>query len=183
MLHDIKKINGFTLVELLVSIGIIGIISVISTQTLWNSITTRSKQDSIEVSSENFRTFTKNLTNYIQESNSVDISSDSKIIKLVKKGTDTEVDVCRTIRYNSTKKSIEEAAVIGVGCIPTEDSSLFHIVTEDEGRLEVDTFTLSPTGLQPNTVTVTIIGQYLDLLGEPPHPISFVTTITPRIAL
>jgi prepilin-type N-terminal cleavage/methylation domain-containing protein len=157
------------LIELLVAIGIIGIISVISTQLLWNTVTTRAKQESIEVSSENFRSFIKYLTNSIQEAKSINISNSSTIEI---KGT-----VCRTIHLDAHK--IKEAQNTAANCTPPVPLASDLPITPV--GVDITTFTFSPTGLQPNNVTITIIGKYIDSMGE--HPINFVTSVTPRITI
>ena len=169
MLPNINKNYGFTLVELLVAIGIIGIISVISTQLLWNTVTTRAKQESIEVSSENFRTFIKYLTNSIQEAGSINIPNSSTI--------EIKGKICRTIHLKADK--IEEAQSFAANCLPPDTSASYLRVTPV--GVELDTYTFSPTGLNPDSVTITIIGIYRDSLGE--HPINFVTSVTPRITI
>lgn len=177
MLHDIKKNCGFTLVELLVAIAIIGIIATISTQLLWDTVTSRSKQDSIEVSSENMRTFIDNLTNYIQEANSITIP-DSSTIKI--KG-----DICRTIQYDSEKKKISEGIITTAGC---EAPDMADIEITQEG-IDITKFEFSPTGPHPSTVSLKI--EYDDTMNNPliksteDKPLIKIieVTITPRVTI
>jgi prepilin-type N-terminal cleavage/methylation domain-containing protein len=167
MLHSIEKSRGFTLVELLVATVIIGIIATISTQLLWDTVTNRSKQDSIEISSENMRTLVNNLTNYIQEADSIDITSPGEI--------KIKSDICRTYLFDSIEKNIKMAEDNSLPCEPPDPAT--SSITQK--GVEIDNFTLSPTGTNPSVITLTIIGNYNDSLGE--HPINIVTTITPRV--
>jgi prepilin-type N-terminal cleavage/methylation domain-containing protein len=169
MLHDIKKSRGFTLVELLVATAIIGIVATISTQLLWDTVTNRSKQDSIEVSSENMRVFINNLTNYIQEADSINIPNDATI--------EIKANTCRTIRYNSADHNIEEAKITSDGCNAPDSTAIFSPLTQQD--ITINSFGLLPTGPNPSILTLTIAGTYQDLGGE--HPLNIVTTITPRV--
>lgn len=171
MSHVTKNIGGFSLVELLVATAIIGIISVIGVQLLWDTLTTFSKQNSIEASSENLRTFIDNFTNDIQEAKSISVPNSNTI--------EITGDICRTVKYNPTQKWIEEAYDRVVPCTPPDSSALFVKVTQEE--ILIDKFEILPVGLLPKTVFFQIEGFYRDSLGE--HPIKFSSNITPRVTL
>lgn len=163
--------SGFTLVELLVATAILGIISVIGVQLLWDTITTFSKQNSIEASSENLRTFIDNFTNDIQEAKSISVPNSNTI--------EITGNICRTIKYNPTQKWIEEAQDKSIPCTPPDSTALFIKVTQEE--IVINRFEISPTGLLPETVFFQIEGFYKDSLGQ--HPIKFSSNVTPRVTL
>lgn len=163
--------SGFTLVELLVATAILGIISVIGVELLWDTLTTSSKQNSIEVSSENLRTFIDNFTNDIQQAKSISVP-DKYTIEITG-------DTCRTIKHNAIQKWIEEAHDQSVPCVPPDSTAFFTKVTQE--GVVIDKFEISPTGLLPGTVFFQIEGAYKDSLGE--HPIKFRSSVTPRVTL
>jgi prepilin-type N-terminal cleavage/methylation domain-containing protein len=78
----IIKVSGFTLVELLVSVTILGLTSIIAVQSLYDSLSIRSKQQTIENSSDSFRIVVRLITNAVVEAKSVDISSGLKEVKM-----------------------------------------------------------------------------------------------------
>ena len=164
-------VSGFTLVELLVATAIISVISIFGVNLLWDSLTSRAKQDSIETTSESFRTFLVTLTRSVQEANSINIPNTTSIQITGKP--------CLTIRYNLTDKSIEEAIDTTPTCVPPAAGASFIRLTREE--LKVQKFELSPTGFLPNFISVKIEGLYKDSLGE--HPFNFYSTITPRVTL
>ncbi|MFH1971261.1 MAG: prepilin-type N-terminal cleavage/methylation domain-containing protein [Patescibacteria group bacterium] len=171
MLHTIKNIKGFTLVELLVATAIIGVVAVIGVQILWDTLSLSSKQNSIESSSENFRIFISSFTNSIQEAKNISILNSNTI--------QITGDICKTIKLNTAKKWIEEAQDKSVPCTPPPLTSSFNQITQDQ--ILINKFELSPIGPLLNTVFVQIEGVFKDSLGE--HPINFSSSVTPRVTL
>lgn len=168
----IKKFDfGFTLVELLVAIAILGGLSLVGVQLLWDTLITRSKQYSIEESSDNFRLFASTLTKSIQSAATVSIP-DSSTIKITG-------SPCRTLRFNFLAKTIEEAQKEAIGdppvCSPPDTG--FIAVTKD--KLTIQSVEFSPVSVLPSsTITIKIQGFYKDTQGE--YLINFETTVTPR---
>src|SRR3990167_2762375 len=63
--------KGFTLVELLITIGILSILSMLSVRLLWDTLSIRSKQYAIEYSSDDFRLAISGMTNAIQSATTI----------------------------------------------------------------------------------------------------------------
>lgn len=164
-------VRGNTLVELLVATAIIGTISVIGVNVLWDSIMARAKQNSIEGTSENFRVFLTTLTRSIHEAKSINIP-DPTLIQITG-------NPCQTLRFNTTNKWLEEAVVADAVCTPPPPDAVFERLTQD--KINLTKFELSPTGFLPSFVTIKIEGIYQDGLGE--HLFRFYSTVTPRVTL
>lgn len=170
MLPPTKKGNfGFTLVELLIATAILGGLAVVGVQLLWDTVTTRAKQSSLEGVQDNFRFVTSTLTRAIQDAKSIDIKSATAI--------EIMGEPCRTIRWNSVDKTIEQAIDDSPSCVPP--TSGFVPLTKTE--MSIQSLDFSPVGNLPKTVTIKIQGIYQDGLGE--HPLNFQTTVAPRITL
>lgn len=163
-----KMKQGFTLVELLIAISIVGIISAVATQLLFDTVTTRSKQQSIENSSDDIQFFVFDITKSIQESKSINIP-DAQTIEISK---DTE---CIKMRYNSPDLSIEKAIDANPPCNP----SLFVKTTQENTKITKLDF--SPIGFLPKTVNIKVEGSVKDAFGD--HPINFETNVMPRVSL
>ncbi len=174
MYHAINKqdykniLTGFSLVELLVAIAIIGIISVISVQGLYDIVSIRAKQQTIEDSSDSFRVISRLITKSVIEAERVSIPN-SQEIRLVSDAS------CQTIKYNGTS-SILYAKVSDPTCTPP-------ILTEDDaitsGDFVITSFSLSPTGNSVDIILLEMTGHYKNSLGD--HPIKYTTTISKRI--
>ncbi|MDP3998941.1 MAG: prepilin-type N-terminal cleavage/methylation domain-containing protein [bacterium] len=167
--HTDKNSQGFSLIEVLVAIAILAGLSFVSTQLLWDTVTTRSKQVSIEGSSDNLRFFTQTLTKSIQSAKSVSIP-DTSTIKVT-------AQPCRTLRFNSSLQTIEQAVDDSASCVPP--TAGFQTLTKDQ--ITVTFFEVSPVGDFPQAVTIKLQGTFKDGLGE--HPIDFITTVSPRMNL
>lgn len=179
MSPSIKKTSlGFSLIELLVATAILGSISLVGVQFLWDTLTTRSKQYSIEGSADNFRLLVSTLTKAIQSAKSVSVPESSKIE--IKSNIEVTDEPCRTIRLNSTDGVIEQAIDDSLPtCTPPDDSQPFRPLTKEE--INIQSLEFSPLGDSLQVVTIKIEGTYKDNLGE--HPISFNTTVAPRTTL
>ena len=167
MLHNIKNVRGFTLVELLVAVAIVGIISIISVQSLYDAVSIRSKQYSIEDTSDNFRSMIKLITKEVMGGKNISIINSGEI-KI--KG-----DVsCVTITYVSGSGSVLYSRSTDTLCIPP--------TLNISGRnIQISDFSLSPVSDLPRVVSLYIKGVYKNSLGD--HPFEYQTTITPRVSI
>lgn len=164
-----KESLGFSLIEILVAVAILAGLSVVGTQLLWDTLTTRAKQTSIESASDNLRLFTSTITKAIQSAKSISIP-DFSTIKITG-------DPCLTIRFNSGNKTIEQAIDSSSSCVPP--SGGFKAITKSE--MIIQNLEFSPAGGLPQVVTIKIDGIYKDGLGE--HPVNLTTTVASRISL
>lgn len=161
--------KGFTLIELIVAIGIFGALSLVSVKVLWDTLSTRSKQYSIENSTSAIRPVVATLTQSITSATSINVASASQI--------QITGSPCRTIQLNSTSKSLEQVTTTGTPCTP--GISGFSSLTPS--TVSITTFTLSPTGLQPKVILISIAGTYKDSLGS--HTFTYNFSVSPRVSL
>jgi prepilin-type N-terminal cleavage/methylation domain-containing protein len=164
-----KLIKGFTLIELLVAVGIIAVLSVLSTQLLFNTVTSRAKQQSIAESSTAFRSITQTLATSIMEAKKVSVP-DISTLKIT-------ANTCKTYHYNTTNKSLEVAEDINPSCIPPT-SGFIRINNPD---IEITKLEFTPVVSLSEKVNIVIEGESKNSLGS--HPFSFSTTVVPRVKL
>lgn len=171
MLPSTKNLSkiGLTLVELLITIGIVSTLSLVSVRLLWDSLSVRSTQYATQYSSDDFRLALKTMTKAIQEAETLNVPDS---LTLETTGTS-----CYTFRYNATLKSLEQAIDSSASCAPP--SSGFIQMTQDE--IKIDTFQFSPVGERAHTVKIDIVGKYKDSTVS--HPFKFNTTVTSRVTL
>lgn len=171
MLPSTKKKNlGFSLIEVLVAAAIFSGLSILGTQLLWDTLTSRAKQTSIEETADNVRLVVSTITKAIQSAKSVSVP-DSVTLQITG-------EPCRTVKFNPTDKSIEEATdATSPSCTPPSNG--FTRITK--GEVVIQNLEFSPTGNLVQSVTIKVGGIYKDTLGE--HPINFETTVASRIAL
>ena len=161
--------KGFTLIELLVAAGIISVLAIFSTQLVFDSITTRSKQYSIQDSSDNVRTFLSDITDAVVGASQVAIPNSSTV--------EITSVVCKSFRYNAVELSIESAIDASAACAPP--TSGFTKITRDD--IEISLLQFGPVEASPDFVTLSLVGEYKDSLGS--HPFNYQTTLVPRIKL
>lgn len=159
--------NGFTLVELLVAVAILGIISTISVQMLYDGVTLRAKQYSLETSSESIRTFVKQISTSIIGSKNISISADHSKIYI------TGEEVCET--YAFADQTIKYSNMTGDTCTPPE-SVVPYLLNEE---ITISDLSFFSEGDPPRVVNIYLEGVYKDSLGD--HPIKYMTSVTPRI--
>ncbi len=164
--------QGFTLLELLIGMAIFGALSLVSVQMLWDTLSARSKQYSIENSTSSVRPILATLEQAIAS------ASTSSIISA------TEIQItgttCRTIKLNGSK-IVQEVAVTSPCAAPTISVSSPSLTPEN---FNVTTFLLAPSpypNTNPNIVTITIGGTYSDGLGS--HTFYATTSAAPRVSL
>jgi len=160
--------KGFTLVELLVAVAIIGIISTISVQSLYDAVSIRSKQHYIEDTSDDLRSLVKLVTNSILEGNVIKIPN-SREIMIVGDSS------CATIKFDAGTGLVLHSRITGVSCTPPTSG----FTTVSGNNIEIEDFSFSPVSNSPSVITLRIIYKYVDASGN--HPFTYQTTITPRV--
>lgn len=154
--------------EMIIAVAIFGGLSVISVQALWDTLSTRAKQYSIESATATLRPMLSILEN------SITAASQSSVLSA------TELQIvgttCRTIKLVGTA-IVQQVSTVAPPCTaPT--SGTFETLTPS--GYEVSSFTLSPTG-SPDLINIYIKGQYKDSLGV--HPFEATTSASARVAL
>lgn len=158
------------------AVAIFGGLSILGTQLLWDTLTSRARQTSNEDASDNVRLAVSTLTKAVQSAKSVSVPNPSTL--------QITGEPCRTVRLNSTDHSIEEA-IDSTSPICTPPSSGFARITK--GGVVIQTYDgslpleFSPVGSSLQSVTIKVKGIYKDNFGE--NPINFETTVVPRVAL
>lgn len=162
------KKNGFTLVELLIAIAIMGTITVAAVKSLYDILTIRAKEQTLEDSSESLRTLIQLVSISIQEAQYVSVVNSNEV-RIV--GPDS----CKTIRFDSVAKVVTKSETLVIPCVPPTTD--FKNITRDD--FVITSFSFSP--IQPRNlfVNMEIEGFYRNSLGD--HPVSYQTSITPRI--
>lgn len=169
MSHNTNTQKGFTLVELLISIAILSGLAVVSTRLLWDTVSTRAKQYSIEQSSENFRLIISTVSNSIRSATTVEVPNAQTI--------EITGEPCRTFRYDATTQVLEQAIDSSPTCVPP--TSGFESMIQEQ--IALSSFSFSPVETRPQSVIIETEGTYTDSLGS--HPFSYSTTVTPRTTL
>ncbi len=159
-----RQNKGFTLIELLVSIAIVAVLSALSTQLLFDTISVESKERILSNSSDTSYQILEQIAQGIRQGKSVNVPSASTIAI-------TNETTCIVYRYNAGDKSIEKGE--DVGCSPASFTSL----TEDS--YVVNNFSFSPVGSTPDSVTIVMDGDMKGALGS--HPFSYKTNVMPRL--
>ena len=155
--------NGFTLVELLVAIAIIGSISMVGVKMLYDIVSINAKQQTIEDSSDNFRMVARMITKAVVEAQSIKVPGPNQI-ELSKEG------VCQSFQYNP-----DNLAILHSASCPFDAGNSSQITTSE---LKINNFSISSEE-NFKVITVEMEGIFKNALGD--HPVSYKTTITPRI--
>lgn len=164
-----------SLIELLVAATILSGLSLVGVQLLWDTLSTRSKQVSIEASSDNLRFLINTLTKSIQNADRVEVV-DSATLKI--KG-----DPCRTIKFDSenslAKQAINEIVPPEEECQPPEETATFQSITKK--TIKINHLGFFSESDPPRVINIKIEGYYQDNLGD--HPIYYETAVAPRVTL
>ncbi len=164
MLRNTKNV-GFTLVELLIGIFVIGVMSLASVRIVFNMVNYRSKQFAIEDTSDSFRDFISNFSMAVRNSNAITIGGGGDNIEI--RGED-----CISYRYNISEYTIERSQSLVSPC-----SGSYNRVIQD--NIKISSFSLSPVGSALSLVNMDIQGVYKDSTSE--RPFAFKTTIAKRL--
>lgn len=164
----ISKKNGFTLIELLIAIAVMGIITIGAVKTLYDILVIRAKQQSLENTSDNFRSLLQLVTTSIHEAQYVSVT-DNNEVRIV------GPYVCRTIKFDPATGIVAQAEDAETPCTPP-DSNFKNITGSN---LIISNFTFSPIGTGNTFINIDIEGTYRNSLGD--HPVKYQTTITPRL--
>lgn len=175
----LRNSKGFSLIELLVATAILAGVSLVSVQLLWDTLSTRSKQYSIEGSTDNVRLLVSDLTKAIQGAKSVTII-DSWTIQIV----GSPPNPCQTVILNDNQQMVRAIDSNHPCSPPLPSTGSFSpmspeaiIITNKQSSLPF----FSPIGNFSNFITIKIKGVYQDSLGE--HPFDYQTTVTPRVTI
>lgn len=166
--HTNNHLLGFTLLELLVSVGILGAIGVTLVGSLYSILTVRSKQQSVEVAGLNARGVLTTIASAIETASSSPVIA-SGVIKI--KGSP-----CRSIARISG--AIYQATDYSSNCSAPGTVTISDPQLTATGSMSITQFSVaSASGLY----TATISGTYKDGFGS--HDFQYDTSVIPRIAL
>ena len=138
--------EGFTLVELLVAIGVMSVLVLVSTNLLVTTLTTDDKQQSILDATRNGRLILAKVTAAAKGSSSAVIPQPST---LQLSGTD-----CTTFSWTGVGQPVLMAVETGSGCTPPALGT--NKISGDEVEVEDLTFVGSPPGEDFTSVEVNL---------------------------
>jgi prepilin-type N-terminal cleavage/methylation domain-containing protein len=156
------NIKGFTLVELLIALGIIAGLSVAATALLWDMITVQSRQAAATTGNHQAQLLVHTLSKHVQAARTVSVPN-AHTLEL--RGTD-----CITYRYIPINQHLERATFV------CGSSPVFETI--HPASMKITTFALSPVMPQTSLVNLTLSGQVEDTVTT--HPFSIHTTVTKR---
>jgi prepilin-type N-terminal cleavage/methylation domain-containing protein len=164
-----NKYSGFTLIEVLVAAAIIGVLSVVSIQLLFDTISVKSKQQTLETSSDNAYVVIEQIAKSVKEAKSINVTDSGAKIEIVGRLT------CVNYRFNSVDNSVEKAVDSASVCIPTAYSSI------SQSDFKITNLSFSPVGPLPSNISILLEGEVKGTMGE--HPFSYQTNIYPRVGM
>jgi len=163
-----KFFYGFTLIELLVAVAIVSALAIISVQILFDTVSVKSKQQTLETSSDSAFLVFEQITKAVKEAKSINVPTVNQI-EIVNSVN------CINYRYNLADKTIEKAVDSLVSCTPTSYIAITPI------SFEVSDLNFSPIGSSPDSVSLLMVGEIKGALDR--HPFKFQTNIYPRVTL
>lgn len=171
MLQNIEKNQGFSLIELLVAMAIMGGISLVSVRLLYDTLSTRSKQYSIERSTDSIRPIFSTISSAIQSAQSVSVISPTQIKILGNTDSVTGTTPCFQFQHNSINKTIEQIS---------DDSNCNTGVTKmTADNIIINQFQFS--SINQGLITISVVGIYKDNMGE--HSFNYSTSVVNRISI
>lgn len=153
---------GFTLLEFLVSVGILAIISAVLMQSLYTVLVIRSKQQSIETTAAQSRLVFDDITKSVSNAISITVTAN----RLDVRGTPC-------ISYRFVSPIMEKATDATLACAPTAFSPL---TTPD---INVTMFTAVKNA--NGSVSLVMTGQFQDQFGS--HDYQYQTSVIPKVTL
>jgi prepilin-type N-terminal cleavage/methylation domain-containing protein len=128
--NKMKNNSGFTLVELLVTLGLISIILVVSSEFLINLVNTSVKIQSKNEVEQNYNFIVTKMTKIIQDSNSV-VLEGSELVA-TKDGVDYRFAlVGNSLTLNGLKLS-------SISVLPITNTSVFAIISDNPQQVKVN---------------------------------------------
>lgn len=186
MLPSTRKTNlGFTLIELLVGVAILAGLSILSVQLLSDTLSSRTKQLSIENSNDFFRSFTNTLTKAIEGATSVEIldtngDANGDKIKITNQ-PNINNQSCRTIKFVSGTNQIFQSTDDLNPCSPPGDASDL-IETGNLKIVDLKFLPITPINSSTKIVNIEVSWNYHDNMGNRfDNPQIYRTSIASRL--
>lgn len=167
----LRDSKGFTLIELLMATAIMGAVSFVGVQLLYDTLSTRSRQYSIENSVGSIRPIISTISSAIQSAQSVMVVGSTQIKIVGNTDPTTGAIPCLQFQYNAADKTIEQ--------ISDESDCTDPATRITPESIEITKFQFSPT--PSSIITINIAGLYKDNLGE--RPFNYSTSVVNRVSI
>jgi prepilin-type N-terminal cleavage/methylation domain-containing protein len=125
-----KKNSGFTLVELLVTLGLISIIIVVSSEFLLNLVGASVKIQSKNDVEQNYNFIVTKMTKIIQDSNSVSLQGSDLVA--IKSGEEFRFNLNGGILY------LNNFPISSISVVPITDKAPFEIISDNPQQVKIN---------------------------------------------